>query len=151
MKISEGSHLSDLTCNIRFDGKAINIWLHKINESDVLSGYANDMWGDRRLHTTKPALKGKPVLAWGGVECPDRTGLNILLVSSETDEYGDWNLLENTHSAIAQHRDNRPDPFAFTSDELVKEIHNVGVMHIYNLNAKPLEITELLDFMSNAF
>lgn len=88
-------------------------------------------------------------MAWGGVECPDRTGLNIVLVSSETDEYGDWYLLKNTHSGLGQRRDNRPDPFAFTSNELVKEIHNVGVMHIYNLNAKPLDVTELVEFISN--
>ena len=116
----------------------------------MLSRYADDMWGDRRLYTTKPALNGKLVLALGGVECTDRTGLNIFLGSSETDEYGDWNLFNNTYSAIAQRKDNRPDPFAFTSDELVKEIHNVGVMHIYNLNVKPLDTTELLEFISSA-
>lgn len=71
-------------------------------------------------------------------------------MSSELDEYGDWYLLKNTHSGLAQKRDARPDPFAFTSDELVKEIHNVGVMHIYNLNIKPLDITELVDFISSA-
>jgi serine/threonine protein kinase len=150
MKISESSHMSDLTCNIRFDGKVVNIWFHKISESDVLSRYVDDIWGESRLRTTKPTLNGKLVLAWGGVECSDRTGLNILLVSSEIEEYGDWSLLKNTHSAIAQRRDNRPDPFAFKSDELVKEIHNVGVMHIYNLNVKPLDTTKLLEFISGA-
>jgi hypothetical protein len=116
----------------------------------VLSRYVDDIWGESRLRTTKPTLNGKLVLAWGGVECSDRTGLNILLVSSEIEEYGDWSLLKNTHSAIAQRRDNRPDPFAFKSDELVKEIHNVGVMHIYNLNVKPLDTTKLLEFISGA-
>ncbi|MDR5898855.1 serine/threonine-protein kinase [Halomonas vilamensis] len=150
MKISEVSGIGDLACKIVFDGKSVNIWFHPLTESDVLSGYANDMWGERRLHITKPTVKGKSVMAWGGVECSDRTGLNIILVSSESDEYGDWYLLKNTHSGLAQRRDTRPDPFAFTSDELVKEIHNVGVMHIYNLNIKPLDITELVDFISSA-
>ncbi|HEY8218521.1 MAG TPA: serine/threonine-protein kinase [Methylobacter sp.] len=150
MTITESSRFNDLTCRVLFDGKAVNIWFHKISESDVLSRYANDMWGERRLHITKPVLKGKPILAWGGIECSDKTGLNVVLVSSEVDEYGDWYLLESTHSAIAQRQDNRLDPFAFTNDELVKEIHNVGVMHIYNLNVKQLDITDLINFISNA-
>jgi serine/threonine protein kinase len=150
MKMSQSSRMDDLTCKISFDGKVVDIWFHKICESDVRSRYADDMWGERRLHTIKPVLRGKPVLAWGGVESSDKKGLNIVLVSSETDEYGDWHLLENTHSAMAQRRDSRPDPFAFTNDELVKEIHTVGVMHIYNLNARPLDINEVLEFLANA-
>lgn len=150
MKLSETSHIDDLTCGITFDRKAVEIWFHKINDSDVFSNYANDMWGERRLHVTKPALNGKPVLAWGGIECPDNTGLNIVLVSSDLDEYGDWYLLKNTHSVMARRQDNRPDPFAFTNDELVKEIHHVGVMHIYNLNVTPLDTNDVIDFISNA-
>ncbi|MFP9132329.1 serine/threonine-protein kinase, partial [Shewanella algae] len=139
MSMSTVSDMGDLTSDIRFDRRAVKIWFHKINDSDVLSRYADDMWGERRLYVTRPTLNGKPVLAWGGVESSDRTGLNIVLVASEDDDYGDWYLLKNTHSAIAHRRDNRPDPFAFTSDELVKEIHYVGVMHIYNLNVSVLE------------
>lgn len=150
MKISENSYMDDLTCGITFDRKAVKIWFHKIDESDALSNYTDDMWGERRLHITKPVLSGKPVLAWGGIECSDNTGLNIVLVSSDLDEYGDWYLLKSTHSPMARHQDNRPDPFAFTSDELVKEIHHVGVMHIYDLNVNPLDINDVIDFISNA-
>ena len=89
-------------------------------------------------------------MAWGGVECSDRTGLNVVLVSSESDEYGDWYLLKNTHSGLSRHRDNWPDPFAFTNDELIKEIHNIGVTHVYNLNIKPLDNSELIEFISSA-
>jgi len=63
MSISKVSDMGDLTSDIRFDRKAVNIWLHKINDSDVLSRDADDMWGERRLHVTKPTLNGKPVLA----------------------------------------------------------------------------------------
>lgn len=150
MKISESSYMDDLTCEITFNRKTVKIWFHKINESNALSRYADDIWGERRLHIIKPVLKGKPVLAWGGIECSDSTGLNIVLVSSELDEYGDWYLLKNTHSVGFHHRDNRPDPFAFTNDELTKEIHNVGAMHIYNFNVMPLNITHIIDFISNA-
>lgn len=151
MKIAENSSLGKLNNRITFDEKFVNIWFHKLNESDVIERYADDMWGQRRLHIIKPVLNGKPVLGWGGIESSDRTGVNVVLVSSEFDEYGDWYLLKNTHSAIAQRRDNKPDPFAFNNDELVKEIHNVGVMHIYNLNVKPLDITDLINFISNSF
>lgn len=151
MKMVENSTMVDLNCRITFDGKFVNIWFHKLSESDVIERYVDDIWGERRLHIVKPVLNGKPVLGWGGIECSDKTGVNIVLVSSELDEYGDWHLLKNTHSAIAHRRDNRPDPFAFKSDELVKEIHNIGVMHIYNLNAKPLDITDLINFISNSF
>ncbi|EFN7883965.1 hypothetical protein EEK96_20950 [Escherichia coli] len=95
-------------------------------------------------------MKGKSVLAWGGVECSDKTGLNIVLVHSEADEYGDWYLLKNTHSGFSRNRDGRPEPFAFNSDELVEEIHNIGVMHIYNLATKPLEAKDIVDFISNS-
>ncbi len=151
MSMSKVSDMGDLTSDIRFDRKAVNIWFHKINDSDVLSRYVDDMWGERRLHVTKPTLNGKPVLAWGGIESSDGTGLNIVLVASEDDDYGDWYLLKNTHSAIAARRGNRPDPFVFATDELVKEIHHVGVMHIYNLNVSVLEIDNVIEFISNVF
>lgn len=149
MKISQSSGRGDLTCKIAFESKAVNIWFHPLTNSDVISGYANDMRGVQRHYITKPTMRGTPVMAWGGLECPDRTGLNIVLVSSESDEYGDWFLLKNTHSGLSRHRDRR-EPFAFTNDELVKEIHNIGVMHIYNLSIKPLDITELIEFISSA-
>ena len=149
MNMSKVSVMGDLTSDIRFDRKAINIWFHRINDADVLSHYVNDVWGERRLHVTKPTLNGKPVLAWGGIESSDGTGLNIVLVASETDEYGDWYLLKNTHSAFG-HRENRPEPFAFKNDELVKEIRHVGAMHIYNLNVNQLDINDVIEFISGA-
>ncbi|HFG4847936.1 TPA: hypothetical protein ACGH50_004469, partial [Salmonella enterica subsp. enterica serovar Nchanga] len=150
MKISEISGKNDLACKIVFDRKFVNIWFHPLTESDVLKRYADDIWGGNRLHITKPTMKGKQVLAWGGIECSDKKGLNIVLVHSESDEYGDWYLLKNTHSSFSRNNDGRPDPFAFNSDELVKEIHNIGVMHIYNLAAKPLEAKDIVDFISNS-
>lgn len=150
MKISENTQMNDLACRITFDSKGVEVWFHKINESDVMSNYANNVWGEQVLHVTKPKLSGKPILAWGGIERSDNTGLNIVLVSSDSDEYGDWYLLKNTHSGFGRREDNRPEPFAFTNDELIKEIHHVGVMHIYNLNVAALDINDVIDFISNA-
>lgn len=151
MNMSKVSDMGDLTSDIIFDRQTVNIWFHKISDSDVLSRYGDDMWEERRPHITKPTLNGKPVLAWGGIECSDRTGLNIILVASETDEYGDWFILKNTHSVMTRRQDNRPDPFVFTTNELVEEIHHVGVMHIYNLSVSPLDIDNIIDFISNYF
>ncbi len=151
MRISNVSGMRDLTCEISFDSKAVNIWFHKINDSDFFSSEATDIWGERILHKTKPTLNGRSVLAWGGIECSDKTGLNIVLVSSDADEYGDWYLLKNTHSGMVRHQDNRPDPFAFTNNELVKEIRLVNTMHIYNTNVTSLDIEHVITFISAAF
>jgi serine/threonine protein kinase len=149
MNISESGYSDELKYGIKFDNKSVKIWFHKLNESDVSEYYADDMWGERRRHITKPVLNGKPVLAWGAIECSDNTGLNIILISSDLDEYGDWYLLTNTHSGFGR-RDNRPEPFAFKNDELVKEIHHVGVTHIYNLSVKQLDINDVIEFISGA-
>ena len=87
----------------------------------------------------------------GGLESSDGKGINIVLVESELDEYGDFSILENTHSGFAQSRDNRPDPFAFTSNELLKEIHNIGAMHIYSTKVNAFDIEKFVSFVSNAF
>lgn len=151
MKISEVSGMGNLGCEITFDRKAVNIWFHIVNDSDVVRRYVNDVFGERRLHEVKPTLNGKPVLAWGAIESYDGTGLNILLIASEDDEYGDWYLLKNTHSAIYRRQTNRPDPFAFTTSELVEEIPKIGAMHIYNLDVSTLEIESVIQFISDSY
>lgn len=151
MNISQANGMGDMKYDISFGTKTVNIWFHKITEHDVLKRYGNDMWGDHREFLVKPELNRKTVLAWGGLESSNKKGLNIVLVESELDEYGDLYILENTHSGLAQRRDNRPDPFAFTSSELLEEIHNVGAMHIYNTKVTSFSVEELVDFVSNSF
>ncbi len=150
MEITEHNQLDNQIFKVKFDQNVAKIWLHKINERDVISTYANDMWGEKRLQITKPTLNGKSVLAWGGIESTDDTGLNIVLIASESDEYGDWFLLKNTHSGFSSGRDARPEPFAFTSDELIKEIHHVSATHIYNTNVKTLDVNDVINFISEA-
>ncbi|KZN30057.1 serine/threonine protein kinase [Pseudoalteromonas luteoviolacea S2607] len=141
----------DLTSNIRFDQKSVRIWFHKLDDSDVIKRYVGGLRSEHKLLLRKPTLHGRDILAWGGIVSSDKRGLNILLVASENDDYGDWFLLENTHSAFAPPDDNKPEPFAFSSRELVNEIQNIGVMHIYSLNVSPLDIDSIVDFISNAF
>ena len=151
MKISPSYGMGDLRYEISFGGKTVSIWFHRITEHDVLKRYGNDMWGEHREYLIKPELNRKAVLAWGGLESSDGRGINIVLVESELDEYGDFYVLENTHSGFAQRRDNRPEPFAFSSSELLKEIHNVGAMHIYNTQVNNLTIEKVVSFVSGSF
>jgi serine/threonine protein kinase len=151
MRIQQAYRTGDLRYDIAFSNNTVNIWFHKISEYDVLKRSGNDMWGQNREFIIKPKLNQKSVLAWGGLESSDRKGLNIVLVESDLDEYGDFYILENTHSGLARQSDNRPDPFAFTSSELLKEIHVIGAMHIYNTKVNKLNINALISFVSTSF
>jgi len=147
--MSDVSKRGDMICGLNFDGKNVKISLHKINESDVIRTSRSDPWGEGRIHEIKPTLYGKPVLAWGALESSDRIGINIILVHSDTCEYGDWYLMKNTNSGFSR-SERRPEPFAFSNDELVKEIHNIGATHIYSLRVSPLDVNELLEFISSS-
>lgn len=151
MKLKDQSAYGGLSCQLSFDGKLVNIWFDHISESDVMESYGDNMWGERVLHRTKPSLNQKPVLGWGAIECLDGRGLNIVLVESDQDEYGDWYVLKNKVSGFGRRSEQRADPFAFSSSELVKEIHHVGAMHIYSTQVKQLDIKEVLEFISSAF
>lgn len=151
MKIQRTHGSGDLKYDITFNNKTVKIWFHKISEYDVLKRNGNDIFGKNSEFIVKPEIDRKSVLAWGGLESPDRKGLNIVLVESELDEYGDFYILENTHSGLSRRTDNRPDPFAFTSSELLKEIHNINVMHIYNIRVNAFSIEKLIDLTSNSF
>lgn len=139
-------------CKIVLDNKKIEIWIHKINDTDVLRRGIKNFRGYTEQHITKPELYGKCVLAWGGIESPTCKGLNIVLITAESGEYGDWFLLTNKHSALYDRgNDKRPDPFAFTAIELIKEIHNVNAVHIYNTNIRPLDINDVIEFVTDEF
>ncbi len=154
MKLSKIRRRVDSGYSIVFDNKSIDIWIHKIDDTDILRRQGTNMWREPAQHIIKPELNGKAVLAWGGIESHTHKGLNIVLIAADSGEYGDWFLLTNTHSAIVdwqRRNDNRPDPFAFTTAELIEEIHNVNAMHIYNINVSPLDINKVIDFITDEF
>ncbi|MEX9785628.1 serine/threonine-protein kinase [Providencia manganoxydans] len=148
MKLTEHSSPGGLSCHVSFDGKSVNIRFDHISERDVMESYGNNIWGERVQHRVKPSLMQKLVLGWGAIECIDGRGLNIVLVESDQDDYGDWYVLKNNVSALS--REQRPDPFAFSGEELLKEIHLVSAMHIYDTEVKRLDIKEILEFISSA-
>lgn len=151
MKFTERASYDGLSCQISFDGKSVDIWFHRIDESDVMESYGDNMWGNRVLHKTKPTLRQKPVLAWGAIKSGDGHGLNVVLVASAEDEYGDWYILRNKTSGFGRRDENRADPFAFSHNELIKEIQLVGATHIYNTQVTQLNIDEILEFVSSVF
>ncbi|HDL01439.1 MAG TPA: serine/threonine protein kinase, partial [candidate division Zixibacteria bacterium] len=125
MSLSKNSRGGDVDCRITFDDKLITIWFHKIDDTDILVKQGVNDWGDSFQRTVEPELNGKHVLAWGGMVTSSHSGLNIVLTSAESGDYGDWFMLTNTHSALCNRQDlndYRPDPFAFTKSELIKEI-----------------------------
>ncbi|WP_368576897.1 serine/threonine protein kinase [Acinetobacter pittii] len=149
MKIHSKSSSRYLSSKILFNGKYIDIWFKHIDVSDIKETYVNDIWGDRVLRKVIPSFKQKPVLAWGALESSGGTGFNILLIASDQDEYGDWYILKNKNSGLNSLVEHRPNPFAFSHNELLKEIHLVGAMHIYSTTVVELNIDEILKWISD--
>ena len=79
--------------------------------------------------TSIPMCRRKKVLAWGKIEDDNGLGYNILLLENGVDEYGDWFILYNKNSGLA--RTPRPEPFAFSEDELPRELMVIDATHIY--------------------
>lgn len=131
---------------IMFDGKSIEVSLHKINEGDFLKTQVEDGWGDIRLNIIKPELNGKEILAWGTIKASNHKGLNIILLASDSEEYGDWFLLTNKNGGFSRQQP-RAEPFAFEYAELPKEIQNVGAMHIYSTNVSVLDTDKVIEFI----
>ncbi|MCH7330241.1 serine/threonine-protein kinase [Acinetobacter modestus] len=150
MRINKTSSSGHPSYQISFDEKSISIWFKYINASDSYKFYGNDRWGNQVLHHEQPRLNQNPVLAWGGFESTNGQGFNIVLVASSEDEYGNWYILKNKMSGFSTRNDHRPNPFAFSHDELIKEINLVGAIHIYSTTVTELNINEILQFISTA-
>lgn len=113
----------------------ITIELSVINPEDFTEviGYTQQYsYGNKILMATRatiPMCRRKKVLAWGKIEDDNGLGFNILLLENEIDEYGDWFILYNKNSGLA--RNPRPEPFAFSEDELPNEIMRIDFQSIY--------------------
>lgn len=77
-----------------------------------------------------PQYKGKNILAWGEITNKSGYGFNILLLDSG-DIYGDWIIMNNKNNFSFVTGKERREPFAFSLQELPKEINNVQVTHLY--------------------
>lgn len=136
---------------LQYNRKEVSIWFKEITESDFRQYSQKNMWGESIKSTVRPSLRGRLIMAWGAVEASNGKGLNIILVESNDDAYGDWYILENSDNGLSFHQNRRETPFAFQKQELRKEIYNVGVMHIYNMRDRPLDTDSLIKFITAAF
>ena len=113
----------------------ITIELSVVNPEDFTEviGYTQRYGDGPKIPTatraTIPMCRRKKVLAWGKIEDDKDLGYNILLLENGIDEYGDWFILYNKNSGLA--RNPRPEPFAFSEDELPKEIMRIDYQCIY--------------------
>ena len=104
-------------------------------------------FGDIRTINYIPQCNGKDILLWCQVEDNMGYGFNLLLVKNDSSIYGDWYVLENEVSSLSKEK--RNSPFGFTLYELPKEINNIGVTHIYELNLYPYTKDKLLSFIAD--
>lgn len=151
VKLVQTSSEGVFSLGLQYNRKEVNIWFNEITESDFKQYSQKTMWGESVKSTVRPSLRGRLIMAWGAVEDSNGKGLNIILVESDDDAYGDWYILENSESGLSSHRNRRETPFAFQKQELRKEIYNVGIMHIYNMRDIPLDTDSLIKFITAAF
>lgn len=144
------THIKDKSFEIKTNSSSfrVEISIHIINDDDFITTNSRDVFGDMFIQRIEPTLNQKKVQAWGMIKEAHGRGYNLLLVESETNCYGDWCLLKNSHSALAQRHDSRPEPFPFNFNEIKTEIHHVNVMHIYNSAIIPFDPKIIIDFIS---
>lgn len=90
----------------------------------------------------RPHLQTNKILAWGKVEVSNNVGFNLFLVEKNENVYGEWIIMKNRTSALARDQ-GRPNPFAFSFDEIEKELQYIGAMHIYVPEIKNFDINEI--------
>lgn len=96
--------------------------------------------------TIVPTCKGKKVLAWGKVEDDKDLGYNILLLENEIDEYGDWFILYNRNSGLAKKP--RPEPFAFSKNELPRQLAIIGAIGIYTSKLQKYDFSRFQELIT---
>jgi hypothetical protein len=109
-----------------------------------------DMFGDvfERQEIQIPHYRGRRIQGWAVIEASDRRGLNLILVEQEGQIYGEWFMLINTSGMLSSGLD-RPEPFAFSFNELEEGVSLIGVISRYQVQAKPLDLAYIKEFIAN--
>lgn len=101
-------------------------------------------------HTLKenyiPQYKGRNILAWGEIVNRIGYGFNILMLDSG-DIYGDWIIMNNKNNFSFMVGKERREPFAFSLQELPKEINSVQVTHLYRADFDEFSDTSFLELI----
>lgn len=78
-----------------------------------------------------PQYKKINILGWGEITNQFGYGFNVLLLDSG-DIYGDWIIMNNKNNFSHATNKYRPEPFAFSLQELPHEIDRVQITHLYS-------------------
>lgn len=130
-------------------GEAIQIELTVIIDEDFVRSTEYRNYGRPfiKKEIKKPILNNRNVLAWGIVYAQDKRGFNIFLLEKEGDLYGEWVIMENNVSVMANPSRRRPEPFGFEFSEIEEEIQYISTMHIYRSSISKLDIEKFFEFM----
>lgn len=134
-------------------GSSLDIRIEPIlRENFVREVTLQDPFGKRyrRQKTMMPHLQNNELMAWGYISGADGRGYNLLLLKSKTEIYGTWRMLENK-MGWPSNVTRRPEPFAFSLEELEEEIRNVGAMHVYSIRPIDLDLAKLKAFVAQYF
>ena len=111
--------------------------------------FMNDFGRNRtRQENYIPQFRGKNILAWGEIVNSTGYGFNILLLDSG-DIYGDWMIMHNKNNLSYGTGKERREPFAFSLQELPKEINYVQTTHIYRSNFEDFKDTTFLGLINS--
>lgn len=104
-----------------------------LKENFVREVYVDRIFSGNRTRKENytPQYKGKKILAWGEIVNKSGYGFNILLLESGG-IYGDWIIMNNKNNFSVGTNKVRREPFAFSLNELVSEIDNVQITHLYS-------------------
>lgn len=97
-----------------------------------------------RMEHYTPRYKGKNILAWGEIANGAGYGFNILLLDSG-DIYGDWIIMNNKNNLSSLAGRERREPFAFTLQELKKEIDKVQMTSLYCSDFKDFTDSQFIE------
>jgi len=94
----------------------------------------------------KYPLNNRDIMGWGTITTSMGKGVNLVFVKKDEDLSGDWLLLVNTNNAFVQSA-RMPEPFPFDLNEIEKEIKNINVMHIYDINVEPFNVETIINLI----
>lgn len=90
-----------------------------------------------------PRYKGANILGWGEITNQFGYGFNVLLLDSG-DIYGDWIIMNNKNNFSHATNKFRPEPFAFSLQELPHEIGLVQITHLYSADFNPFNKNDFI-------
>lgn len=109
-----------------------------LKENFTREVYVDRVFGGNRTRKENyiPQYKKTNILGWGEITNQFGYGFNVLLLDSE-DIYGDWIIMNNKNNFSRTTDKVRPEPFAFSLQELPHEIDRVQITHLYSADFDP--------------